>query len=194
MVYYIRLGLVLFVIAAFASGILAFVNGLTKPIIEENQRQLEIEARRVVLPQATMFEFIDGNFPYFRGLDDDGKLVGYTFMSTGVGYSGDIQTMVGVTSDFLVSNIAVISQTETPGLGANCVRQDFTSQFQGKSKDELMLDKDGGSIVSITGATISSRALCNSVYDVLKQLMEQINDADEKTDTKQTLSAPEEAA
>lgn len=180
MAYYVRLGLILFLIAAIASGILAFVNGFTKPIIEENQRQLEIQARQVVLPQAATFEFVEANLPYYRGYDEDGNLVGYTFMAIGSGYSGDIQTMVGADTALLVTNISIISQTETPGLGANCTRPDFTDQYSNKCIDRIRIDKDGGYITTITGATITTRALSNSIVDALKQLGKQLKTAESK--------------
>ena len=39
MKYFLRLGFVLLVITTVASGILAYINSLTEPIIKENQRK-----------------------------------------------------------------------------------------------------------------------------------------------------------
>ncbi len=181
MTYYIKLGVILFMIAAIASGVLAFVNNFTKPIIEENQRQMEIEARRTVLPQAKTFEYVEDNLPYYRGYDEEGQLVGYTFMAVGAGYSGDIQTMVGLTADYKIFSISVLIQTETPGLGANCTRPEFTNQFSGKEVDELYIDVDSGDIDNITGATITARALTNSVKKASDIIIEQTKDLSDNT-------------
>ncbi len=165
MKYYIQLGVVLFLIAAVASGILAFVNNFTEPIIEENMKRTEEEARREVLPDAVSFEAATGNFAYYFGYNDANELVGYCFIATGAGYSGDVATMVGVNTDFSIANIKIVSQSETPGLGANCVLPRFTEQFGSKSAANLVLDKDNGEIQSITGATITTRTIVNSIKE-----------------------------
>ena len=40
--------------------------------------------------------------------------------------------------------------------------------------NQLTVDKDGGTIESITGATISSRAVTNSIYKALEDLEKKI--------------------
>ncbi len=177
MSYYIRLGLILFLIAAVASAVLAFINGLTEPIIIENQIQLEIQARQVVLPQADTFEYVEDELPYYRGLDEDGNIVGYTFMAVGSGYSGDIDTMVGLTDEMIVSNIQVIQQTETPGLGANCTRPEFTEQYQDLDAEQVKIERDGGKVETITGATITARAVSNSISEAMIQMKKQLEAA-----------------
>ena len=194
MVYYIKLGATLFIIAAIASGVLAFVNSFTKPIIEENQRQAEIAARQEVLPEADTFEHIEAALPYYKGYDEQGELIGYTFVAVGAGYSGDIQTMVGLTKDYNIRNITVISQTETPGLGANVTRRDFLDQYKDRSLDELVLDVDTGDIEIITGATITARTLNSSVKEASHQVIEQIEQGAREEDTDITTQDYEEAA
>ncbi|HPR18562.1 MAG TPA: RnfABCDGE type electron transport complex subunit G [Candidatus Cloacimonadota bacterium] len=172
MKYYLKMGLVLLIITVIASGILAYVNGLTKPIIQENQRKTKEEARKEVLPTAATFEEI-GNFngeSIFAGKDADGNLVGYTFLASLYGYSSDVKSMVGVSNDLIVNKIKVISQTETPGLGANCVKPEFQAQFSQKGLTGMKVNKDGGPIESITGATITSRAVTNSIRNGLIRL------------------------
>ena len=56
MKYYLRLGFILLIIAAVASGVLAFINSFTKPKIEKNERIAKEKARKQVLPQAAAFE------------------------------------------------------------------------------------------------------------------------------------------
>jgi electron transport complex protein RnfG len=72
----------------------------------------------------------------------------------------------------------VLSQVETPGLGTKVEEvkygdEDpwFTQQFLQKSAATLAVDKDGGEIQSITGATISSRALTKSVVAAYEKLL-----------------------
>ncbi|MEJ2050951.1 MAG: FMN-binding protein [Calditrichota bacterium] len=49
-----------------------------------------------------------------------------------------------------------------------------TLQFIGKGIDDLRVDKDGGPIVSITGATITSRAITNSIREKLSSLLPEL--------------------
>jgi len=170
MKYYIKLGFVLFIITAIASGVLAYLNTITQPIIEENQRIAQEKARKEVLPSAVSFEEVTGDLTYNIGKDADDNVVGYTFVASLYGYSSDVKTMVGVNKDMIIENIKVISQAETPGLGANCENPEFQAQFSSKQKADLKVDKDGGKIVSLTGATITTRTITNSIRAAMEKL------------------------
>ena len=170
MKYYLKLGFILFVITAIASGVLAYINTLTQPIIEENQRIAQEKARKEVLPSAITFEEVSGDITYHIGKDAEENVVGYTFVASLYGYSGDVKTMVGINTDLVIEKIKVISQTETPGLGANCEKPEFQAQFSGKQKAEMKVDKDGGTIVSLTGATITTRTITNSIKAAMSKL------------------------
>jgi len=79
--------------------------------------------------------------------------------------------MVGVGTDGKVLGISIVSHTETAGLGAVAAAQTsageaFRSQFVGKS-GAVAVSKDGGELDAITGATITSRAICVGVNAAL---------------------------
>lgn len=102
-------------------------------------------------------------------------MVGYTFVAAKNGYSSNVKTMVGLKPDFSINKIKIIFQSETPGLGANSEKPEFQQQFSGKTLTDLKVDKDGGSIKSLTGATITSRAVTNSINEgitILKQKLQ----------------------
>jgi len=172
MKYYLKLGFVLLIITVIASGILAYLNTLTQPIIEENQRVAQEKARKEVLPSAITFDEVAGDLVYHIGKDATGGVVGYTFVASLYGYSSEVKTMVGVNTDLVIEKIKVISQAETPGLGANCEKPDFLARFDGKQKTELNVVKtakeDG--ILSLTGATITTRTIANSIKEAMDKL------------------------
>ncbi len=170
MKYYLKLGFVLLIITMIASGILAYLNTLTQPIIEENQRVAQEKARKEVLPSAVTFEEVADDLVYHIGKDAEGKTVGYTFVASLYGYSSEVKTMVGVDPYQVIEKIKVISQSETPGLGANCEKPAFLAQFSGKQKTEMRVDKDGGTITSLTGATITTRTIANSIKAAMNKL------------------------
>ena len=79
--------------------------------------------------------------------------------------------MVGVDNDGNVSGISIISHTETAGLGAVAAAstpagENFRGQFVGAS-GSVAVSKDGGQMDAITGATITSRAVCAGVSAAL---------------------------
>ena len=176
MKYYLKLSLTLFMITFIATGILAYVNSKTSPIIAENSRKAENEARKIVLPQGENFiKQTYQDFDYYIAKDKEKQTLGYCFVAKGDGYSSLIQTMVGVDKNFEVKNIKILFQSETPGLGANAENDDFQAQFIGKKASQIAPDKDGGEIVSLTGATITTRAISNSITNSIKKLKSAID-------------------
>ena len=194
--YFIKLGLVLLLITVIASGILAYVNGITADKIKANKVMAEQEARKEVLSDASRFEQRTVTLPaiveepnplknkadegprqfmYYLGYDKDDKLAGYTFVASLYGYSSEVKTMVGVDLEMSISKIKVIEQSETPGLGANASTAEFQGRFLGMNQEQLKVDKDGGTIKSLTGATITSRAVTNSIADGLKILADAVS-------------------
>ena len=70
-----------------------------------------------------------------------------------------------------VLGISVVNHTETAGLGAEAASQGaagtaFRSQFTGMS-GSVSVTKDGGQVDALTGATITSRAVCAGVNAAL---------------------------
>ncbi len=93
------------------------------------------------------------------------------------GYSGDIKMMLGFTKEGKFWSYKVLAHSETPGLGGH-----ITGSFLDNVKDrpasgtQWKVVKDGGDIVPITAATISSRAVCGAigrgvkVFETINQL------------------------
>jgi electron transport complex protein RnfG len=184
----IRLPLVLGITTIIAATALSLVNNTTKPLIEEQKRR-ELQASLAeALPSAANGVVVpvldeEGKVDYYKGYADKDttQLVGYITLAYGVGYSSTIVTMVGVDTTGVIQGMRILDQLETPGLGAKVVEikygEDkpwFQRQFIGRRADELKVDKDGGEIQSITGATISSRAVTNSVRQAIQNLAKKI--------------------
>ena len=90
------------------------------------------------------------------------------------GYNGPIKLLVGVSADGVLTGVRAVSEHETPGLGdrIDIDKSDWILQFNGKSLGDPPLerwavDKDGGSFDSITGATITPRAVVKAVKNTL---------------------------
>jgi len=156
----IKYSLILSSICLVASALLAGVYTLTKFRIE-TQAEAEIEASlKQVLPGASRFEPVpdeNGGILYYKGFDNKDKLAGIVFSAQGKGYSSTIETMCGMLLTGEITAIKVISQNETPGIGTRVSEKTFADQFAKKSIAGL------SEVSAISGATISSKALINSV-------------------------------
>ena len=169
--YVLRLAVTLFLIAAVVAGVLAGVNAVTKPIIDQLNAEKTQKAIEAVLP---------GGFDeMLTDFDNQGGLVskvykgsnGYALEVLPSGFDNTITMMVGVDNNGNVLGISVVSHTETAGLGAvaaatTSAGEAFRGQFVGKS-GSVAVSKDGGELDAITGATITSRAICAGVNAAL---------------------------
>jgi len=112
----------------------------------------------------------------------DGKANVIAFEGAGKGYGGDIGIMVGVNiDDGKIIGAAVTTHSETPGLGATAKDDPaFVSQFKDLSvTDVIKVTNDGGTINAMSGATITSRAVCDGVagaMDIYKKLKPQLTE------------------
>jgi len=175
---FLQLGLILLGFCVVATALLAYVNTLTLPKIEAIKIKEAEDARNELIPNST-FEEVSGDLTYYLAKDKtSGEIKGYTFTAEKNGYGGAVKTMAAVDKDFKVISIKVIQQTETPGLGTNSTQPKFTDQFKGKSPEQLIVDKDGGvppnAIKALTGATITTRAVVNSLRETIQKLKDKI--------------------
>ncbi len=160
----LRVGLILFVITAISALLLAFANDITAPIIEQNAKIKTENSMKLLIPEADEFEQKENLYLAKAG----GELVGVCVISEGLGYGGTVQVMVGVDKEGKVAGIDILSHSETPGLGANADKPDFTNQFTAKTGN-IKVAKTGGEneIQAISGATVTSNAVTKAVNDAL---------------------------
>ena len=184
----VKLGGLLMLITAIAATALAGIYGITKPRIDL-QKQMALEnALTIALPQAdkdAIYPIQDdqtGEVLYYRGYEstDTTDLVGYAFVAKEPAYSSVIETMVGVDTTGEIIGLKILDQKETPGLGTRIEEVKygetepwFQQQFIDKQADKVAVDKDGGDIQSITGATISSRAVTKSIVSGYEEFLQE---------------------
>ena len=169
--YVLRLAATLLAITAVVAAALAGVNSITKPVIDELTAQKTQQAIAAVLPGGYDSEITD--FEDATGLVSKvyAGEAGYAFEVTPGGFDNTITMIVGVDTDGKVLGIDIIKHTETAGLGAVAdaetpAGQSFRAQFVGTS-GSVAVSKDGGQLDAITGATITSRAVCAGVNAAL---------------------------
>ncbi len=167
----IKMVVVLTVLSAFSGGLLAGLRNGTAAQIENQQLKfVKGPAIKSILegasndPIVDRLKITDGDVKrsFFVG-KFDGKANTIAFEGFGKGYGGEIGLMVGVNieTDEIIG-VGVTTHYETPGLGSQARdKPDFVSQFKGFSiLDPVSVTADGGKVNAISGATITSRAVC----------------------------------
>ncbi|PID67469.1 MAG: nitrogen fixation protein RnfG [Fusobacteriales bacterium] len=165
---YIHFSIVLGLIAAISAGILGGINGFTSKIIAINTIKIINEARKEVLPNAKNFnqeevKVVEG-IEYIPGTDDNDSIVGYVASVASPGYGGDINFVLGMDNEGKITGLNVVSNAETPGLGAKITNKDWQALWIGRDVD-YKFDK---TVDAFAGATISPEAVYNGMIKALK--------------------------
>ena len=169
--YVVRLAGILLLITAIVALALACVNKVTAPIIAQLNEQKTQQAIAAVLPggyDEEIADYADATglvSKVYKGAN------GYALEVKPSGFDNTITMMVGVDFDGKILGISVVSHTETAGLGAvaaakTSAGEAFRNQFVGQS-GSVLVSKDGGTMDAITGATITSRAICVGINAAL---------------------------
>lgn len=122
----IKPAMVLAAVAFCSAILLSLVRGITYPVILQQEMDKEKNALMMVLPgyeigDPLVVELDNGEqfkFWISEKIVDGEVSKGYAFISINYGYSGDIKSMVGVDENNIILGIAIVQQSETPGLGA----------------------------------------------------------------------------
>ena len=169
----------LFVICIVCSSLLAGVYALTKAPIDAAAKAKNEAAILEVLPETAVtieeertVDFEGATYAYNLAYDELGNTVGCAINVAPVGFGGPIAIKVGFDVNGVIWNTKVLSQAETPGLGAKCVESSFSDQFKGfdPAQKNLAVKKDGGDVDAITASTITSRAYADGLALAVKVL------------------------
>jgi len=176
--------LVLTAVGLISGAFLATVGILTQERIALNkQREIEKAITEVVpgtLSSQKLYE--EKDLTVYGGLDENGSLLGYAIQATGVGFQDKIVFMLGTNEAITrINSLSILDQKETPGLGAKIADRESFLQFwenrdcrtpltlhkpAARSRDELSPTE----VNTITGATISSEAVLNTVNSSLEKV------------------------
>ncbi len=162
---FLRPVVTLVVICVVTSALLAYTNGVTAPIIEENTIRIANETRTALLPEAegafTEVEVDVENVTEAYAADNG---AGYVISAAAKGYGGDVPVMVAFSADGEIVAVKFLDNDETPGLGQKVKDAAFQDQFAGRAASEMTLsDIDG-----LSGATFSTNGALNGVNAAIK--------------------------
>ena len=114
----------------------------------------------------------DGNTYIAYPFTKNGQLAGYVIQNqTYSAYNGLLRVLVGLRRDGTSSGVRVVQHRETPGLGDRIEPQNnpWILKLSGSATDKSswQLEKDGGMVANLTGATVSARATLNTAHEAL---------------------------
>lgn len=170
--------LVLTSIGIISGGLLAMVSGWADPYIIANQKAETEAAIFRVQPDGKNYQPVENvGFELYKVVNENGQNSGYALVYEGNGFSGKIRLIAGLSDDLnKISAIEILDQIETPGLGTKITEEPFTSQFikleTNPKIDWVKGEKPDKSneIQTITGATISSKAVVEILNDGISKL------------------------
>jgi len=187
--------LTLAVIAAIAAALLAGIYLLTQEPIALAQQEKTNAALRNVLPafdNQPAEETITVDNVKFYIARKDSALCGLAgeFITT-QGYNGEVTVLAGLALDGTITTVLVTKQAETPGLGTvvtdrkrektlsglikgkvqtglppNKVLDQFSGMKAASGQTPWAVKKDAGTLDTVTGATITSRAVGGAVFTI----------------------------
>ena len=181
--YITKLTVTLLVTCVIVAGLLGLVNGVTAgPIAAINQQKTQ-DAMAQVVSDASSFQAVE-EIPQ-AALDAaaaagatvtelyDGQDAGYVLKVVASGSQGNIEMMVGVDGDGVVTGVSVVDSSETAGIGTKVTSNEplasgtgVLDQFIGKSAADGTLSV-GSNVEAITGATVSTRGVTTGVNAAL---------------------------
>jgi electron transport complex protein RnfG len=167
------------IVASFCFGLLiAGTNAALKPKIIQNQQEKINKLMTTLITEADNFERVaekttletssgqTEKTDIYKAFDENDNPLGYAFVAVGSGFADKIKLVIAMDENLeKCYGYAVLSSNETPGFGSKITGKYFESQFSGIPAGKVELVKSGASdkiddtIVAISGATVSSRAV-----------------------------------
>ena len=160
--------LTLFIICAVVSILLAVVNGVTAPIIAEQQAAAASGALLEVMPNGGTFEKVDiSSYSLPTSVTEVNKASngGYVFQVVFSGYNTGNVAMIGVSADGKVTGTKCITVADQGGNGKDSAKEiptiDATGYYVGQDATTI----EG--VDTIAGVTMSTKAYRSAVKDAL---------------------------
>ncbi len=175
----IKMVVVLTVLSLVSGGLLSFVQGKTKPLIDDQVIKLVKGPALKKIFEGSSNDTLADRFIIGEGKEAlevfvakyDGKVKAIAFETAGKGYGGDVGLLVAVDlAEDKIFGVGVTEMQETAGLGARAKEDPaFVEQFKGLSIMEPVGVSDAPQTINaLSGATITSKAVCSAATDAGK--------------------------
>lgn len=183
-------GWMLAITALLGTALMVVVNWHSQPYIKVNERQVLLKTLNTLIP-ASMYDNdivndtvllqdmdllgSENDSLIYRARKNNNPVAAVMTIIAPDGYTGPIALLVGVNYAGTIQGVRVVKHRETPGLGdaIDIERGDWILSFNGKSLSNPQatgwkVKRDGGEFDQLTGATITPRAIVQSVHKALR--------------------------
>lgn len=184
-----RGGIILAVLAAICTSLVAITYKVTAPRILANEQafleqslkpvlggiEYKDQLRRSVLVLPAPHG-LPGNEPatIYRVYADEQPAAALFIVSARDGFTGPIKLLIGVRIDGSITSVRVLEHRETPGLGdlIESSKSDWLLQFDstslaGPDRESWLVRRDGGAFDQLTGASITPRSVIKAIKETL---------------------------
>ena len=188
--YIIKLTVTLFATCVIVAGLLGLVNMVTKNKIAAINWENTQTAMKAVVADPDNTEFSEalentdamsaaakaagGTLDSVYEVLVGGENAGYAIKVVASGSQGNIEMMVGVDAEGVVTGVSIVDNSETSGIGSKVMSNEPLSsgvgvldQFQGKSAAADGTLTVGKNVDAISGATVSSKGVTAGVNAAL---------------------------
>ena len=188
--YIIKLTVTLFATCVIVAGLLGLVNMVTKDKIAAINWENTQTAMKAVVADPDNTEFSEalentdamsaaakaagGTLDSVYEVLVGGENAGYAIKVVASGSQGNIEMMVGVDAEGVVTGVSIVDNSETSGIGSKAMSNEPLSsgvgvldQFQGKSAAADGTLTVGKNVDAISGATVSSKGVTAGVNAAL---------------------------
>lgn len=188
--YIIKLTVTLFATCVIVAGLLGLVNMVTKDKIAAINWENTQTAMKAVVADPDNTEFSEalentdamsaaakaagGTLDSVYEVLVGGENAGYAIKVVASGSQGNIEMMVGVDAEGVVTGVSIVDNSETSGIGSKVMSNEPLSsgvgvldQFQGKSVAADGTLTVGKNVDAISGATVSSKGVTAGVNAAL---------------------------
>ena len=147
------------IVVLISISLLAFTDHATEAKREEQRELRVMEMLSDMFPDMSRYDLVEEIYVVY----DDTDTIGYAYIAVGKGYGGYIDILVGLEDENTIKGINIIKHSESPGLGARIIEDEYRNQYIGLDIVDSEMRFNSGQIDSITGATISSKAVADAV-------------------------------
>ena len=144
--------------------------------LAEMNQSLDIETLTIEIEKKGKKSF----YSVYKATKDD-RLMGWVAKTSGQGYADKIELLIGLDpSAKKITGLFILEQKETPGLGNKISTPGWRGKFNEKTTSLALVAAKRGAkapneIDAITGATISSRAVCTIINKALNDLRDPLS-------------------
>lgn len=157
----------LLLICAVIAGVVSFVYTATLDAYNKNIERETLQSMATIFGAGESDEISletfaadpDSSVKEIYGVKVNGESVGYCLKVIAKGFGGDMSLMVGYHPDKTIRGVSIVSHAETPGVGSKVDDATYLSQYEGLSGGLTISKRGDADITSVSGATISSKAI-----------------------------------